>query len=688
MNNNYTTLNKDIGLIKRSNERWDLWFDEGDIVKAEDFHSLNVGIIVACLTSWNYMNRYGNPTYSEFGNRAYQLLKSNVSDMTVYKIREYFMEVLNRMRRVYEVVSLNVSELENEPGKFYVDFTVIAINNELVSGDFILSTSESLSVSFIEYDLYAPYASNKTPLEMDVYLRNEYGGGLEGEILYMYVQEGDSDPIMKIVGQTGENGYLHVYYTPVGENDTNNIHFVFRGNSSYEPCISQYMTFMTEQIEWDLEFAEPIIYDARGYADLELTLKKHSTVSGKYMPMSDTTILISGSDGSSYEVVTDDEGKAKVRVVITKDTDFTAIFDDVSSTCRVEVHRELMVMELDLLGDEFHPFQNVEIDCYLKLDNGTPITIYPVQVFNGDALIKELVTDSQGKAKFEDFFEEPGEYTLTFECGEGDTHTGAIKSISFEVVEKEITYLFEDACDSSDGLSNYGAPVTLRGDGEAELVYDDNSYYTSTIRNTTAYQLLYPINPLTDNEDVYKISFEAYTVKDAAQGYSGNNAGVGLAVRDIHSHTYHDIDMEPAPDRVVLRIIAKDENEELIPGVEVKLENQNHYGWFSIYTNYLNKVWYTQDYDDIKIDKSVDNVDTACTNKWLRYDYYFEGENTLVLQIFDVQTNIMVYSGAVSIPIDKFKTGFEIGITQTWQNTNTIRIRNIKAEAKVENENS
>ena len=92
MNPNYRTLHNDLGMVQRSNNGWDLWFDNGDIVKAEDFHSLQVGIIIACLTSWNYMNRYGNPTYEIFGNRAYELLKANKGQMVAYKIQQYFIE--------------------------------------------------------------------------------------------------------------------------------------------------------------------------------------------------------------------------------------------------------------------------------------------------------------------------------------------------------------------------------------------------------------------------------------------------------------------------------------------------------------------------------------------------------------------------------------------------------------------
>ena len=248
MNQNYRTLNRDIGLIQRSNNGWDLWFDNGDTVRAEDFHSLQVGIIIACLTSWNYMNRYGNPTYREFGNKSYALLKANKSSMVAYKIQQYFIECLKRMRRVYEVLSLTVTEDPYDDYKYNVEFEVISISNQLVDGSFVISTDTTKSISHIDYVLYMPYASNENPLQIDLWLKNEYGGGLGGEILYMYVQEGESEPIMQVVGETDSRGYLRVIYEPIGENKNNNIHFVFGGNSTYNPVMSQYKSFETEQI--------------------------------------------------------------------------------------------------------------------------------------------------------------------------------------------------------------------------------------------------------------------------------------------------------------------------------------------------------------------------------------------------------------------------------------------------------
>lgn len=229
MNQNYRTLHKDIGLIQRSNKGWDLWFEDGDTVKAEDFHSLQVGIILACLTSWNYLNRSGNPTYQTFGNRAYELLKTNKSSMVSYKIQQYFIECLKRMRRVYEIVYLEVSEIPTEPYSYLVEFEVISISNQLVNGKFTVDTNAMKSSSYIEYSLYMPYASPLNPLIIDLWLKNEYGGGLDGELVYMYID----DEFIGVKGVTDNQGYIRITYDPKKFSYDSKIRFEYRGNGEY-----------------------------------------------------------------------------------------------------------------------------------------------------------------------------------------------------------------------------------------------------------------------------------------------------------------------------------------------------------------------------------------------------------------------------------------------------------------------
>ena len=350
MNNNYRTLHKDIGLTQRSNNGWDLWFEDGDTVQATEYHSLQVGIILACLTSWNYLNRYGNPTYEIFGNRAYELLKTNKSSMVQYKIQQYFIECLKRMRRVYEIVSLEVYEKPSHPYTYFVEFEVLAINNQLVSGEFTVNTEKVKSTSYIEYYLYTPYCSNKFPLQIDLYLKNEYGGGLSGEILYMYTQEDDGETVRTIVGQTDDKGYIRVNYLPTGESENNNIHFEFQGNTTYNPTKSEYKTFETEQITYEIQFLDNDFETNKKYVDLHLQLRKQSLKTHQYTPLQNVEININGSDNSYYTATTNEQGQAKVTVKITETTTFTTTYDDATDT--ITVTKEKITPKIRLSKDE------------------------------------------------------------------------------------------------------------------------------------------------------------------------------------------------------------------------------------------------------------------------------------------------------------------------------------------------
>ena len=408
MNPNYRTLNKDIGMIQRTNNGWDLWFDNGDLVKAEDFHSLQVGIIIACLTSWNYMNRYGNPTYEVFGNRAYQLLKANKSSMVQYKIQQFFMECLKRMRRVYDVVSLTVSEVPYEPHKYFVEFEVISISNQLVDGSFTITTDTSKSSSYIEYTTYMPYASNENDLVIDLWLKNEYGGGLEGEILYMYLKRGDDDYEFRgVVGQTDENGYLRVTYNPWDDetsetrhsDDVNIIYFDFHGNTTYNPSTSKRTSFKTELFEYFIEFTNEDIADYKDYADLSVRLRKKSLLDNECYPLEYTTVTVFGTDGRIYEALTDPNGEATVRVEISENTLFTTYYNNKSDETSVSIIKQTPNLEFSVNKNELYVGEFVELRAVVTDELDRPISDFDVKFVDGESIISVVNTDKDGVAK-------------------------------------------------------------------------------------------------------------------------------------------------------------------------------------------------------------------------------------------------------------------------------------------------
>lgn len=254
----YKTLHHDIGLVKRSNGLWDLWFGQdeisknyerdtnlkivhGDLVSATEIHSLQVGIIIACLTSWNYLNRTGNPIYTEFGNESYSLLKKNKGINTQYKIKQFFIDCLNRMRRVYSVEYLEVYETETNPYLYKVVFKVISITNTIVDGEFYLETDSNKNTSMIEISYNHPYTSASNPLFVEATLKNEYGSIIEGEIIYIYIK-GSSDSKFHFYGvtqATDDEGKVYVTIPPNGLDFNTQIMFIFKGNTLYNPSVSK-----------------------------------------------------------------------------------------------------------------------------------------------------------------------------------------------------------------------------------------------------------------------------------------------------------------------------------------------------------------------------------------------------------------------------------------------------------------
>ena len=246
---NFRTLHHDIGLKKMDNGQWDLWFDRGDLVNATEFHSLQVGIIIACLTSWNYMNRYGNPTYAVFGNESYSLIKQNKGEDVRFKIRNYFEDCLLRMRRVQSVENLEVLEVKSNPYMYLVRFTVRAMSNYLVNGEFEITTETGKSSSYIQYTYNQPYSSLENPLQVHIQLLGEYGFGLENEVIYIYV----NDKFVGIKGHTNENGMISLSLYPEEIDYDTKIRFEYHGNPSYNGCVSETLTFSSIPFHFNVD---------------------------------------------------------------------------------------------------------------------------------------------------------------------------------------------------------------------------------------------------------------------------------------------------------------------------------------------------------------------------------------------------------------------------------------------------
>ena len=128
------TLNEDVHLISNEHGRYDLDMDNGDYINVTGVDSLYNACIIAILT--RYRELKNNPTYTQFGCRAHELIKDNKTKMFRYKLEVSLTETLENMRRIKTVNWFEIKE--NDANSFNVYFNVTSINDEIVTGEMVL----------------------------------------------------------------------------------------------------------------------------------------------------------------------------------------------------------------------------------------------------------------------------------------------------------------------------------------------------------------------------------------------------------------------------------------------------------------------------------------------------------------------------------------------------------------------
>ena len=235
METNNNTLGKDINLIERENGYWDYEFQYGDIVHTKNKQSLRNGLIIACLTSWNYLNRQQNPTYTEFGNKAYWELKKKKSTMVEYTIKQYFIEVLNRIRRVHRVIDIQILDTKTDPNAYDIVFTVEAINDEIITGKFNINTEKDLSTTYLTITQDNTVCTPNKPVTFHITINTEYGNSIQDDIIYAYrVLE---DNIEEYIGAYHTNKPVHIQALPKFNKEK--IRFKYWGNELFNGCETQ-----------------------------------------------------------------------------------------------------------------------------------------------------------------------------------------------------------------------------------------------------------------------------------------------------------------------------------------------------------------------------------------------------------------------------------------------------------------
>ena len=126
----YKTLNEDVKLdiTSEKSRHYDIVMETGDYVNVSGKDSLQNAIVIAIMTRFNELDI---PLYKNFGCRAHELIKAKQTDMVKYKIKLYTINVLESMRRIKEVNSV---ELIESDGKYQINYQVTSINDETLNG--------------------------------------------------------------------------------------------------------------------------------------------------------------------------------------------------------------------------------------------------------------------------------------------------------------------------------------------------------------------------------------------------------------------------------------------------------------------------------------------------------------------------------------------------------------------------
>lgn len=260
MQDNNTTLHKDINLIERENGYWDYQFQYGDYVISKDKQTLRNALIIACLTSWNYLNRKGNPTYETFGNRSYDELMKKKSQMVKYTIKQYFIEVLNRIRRVNRIIDIQVVDHPTDPNAYNVIFTVEAINDEIVKGKFPITTTTKLATSYLMITQDNELTNPLNPVTFTVNITTEYGNPLTDELIYVYhILPNGEEEYIGAYGLTDKDGTINIPIYPFSQLGYDKIRFKFKGNNEFQGWTSEDYTILSVPFFFEVDSESHLI---------------------------------------------------------------------------------------------------------------------------------------------------------------------------------------------------------------------------------------------------------------------------------------------------------------------------------------------------------------------------------------------------------------------------------------------
>lgn len=131
----YKTLNMDVGLqvTGEKSQHYDILVSDDDFVNVTGKESLRNAIVIAIMTRFEELEDI--PLYEGFGCRAHELVKARKTEMIRYKIELFITSVLENMRRIESVDSVELVDVDD---KYKIKYQVTSISDEIVAGSVII----------------------------------------------------------------------------------------------------------------------------------------------------------------------------------------------------------------------------------------------------------------------------------------------------------------------------------------------------------------------------------------------------------------------------------------------------------------------------------------------------------------------------------------------------------------------
>ena len=370
------------------------------------------------------------------------------------------------------------------------------------------------------------------------------GDGVSGLKINMFI---DGSKVSEAT--TDDTGNAEFTYTPA-KRKTYSVYFTFNGNSTYSDAVSNVASFTADKVTPTVSVvASQTVVGVGGAVTFtgEVLTEDLQNIKG-YTSNGLMSIYVNGESVDMSTVTEDSDGKFTYTYNATAEGDYTFVFainDDKSDSSYM--YSASTEMNIIVQGtSKTSTFISLSATNTYETTAGTTLTFKGKLVdVNGNGLASTPVylevnsnattsttTDSAGEFSIDYTPSAVGVDYLAFMYRGSDVYVSSTARCKLNVTVT-VVKLFEDACNSNSGLSNYGTLVPIESAGtSASLEYDStmNAYKLTSLSDGVK---IYPITELNGKSNL-SLEMEVYMPSDTD---TATSLGFGVAVPETSGYS-------------------------------------------------------------------------------------------------------------------------------------------------------